>query len=161
MKYLYLLLTLAVLFYVTKNFALSAVFAGLSALFFFRGKAGSEYFTLEPIQDNTVPYRTDTEKKSNKLKEYVPYTISPYLEVPYMNKNILGNDPAGLKNLAIDTEYPPTDMNPFKYNKAYPEACLEGNAMFSTDMGCIKLKPDQVRYISSRGHNMDKDHSFI
>lgn len=160
MRYLYLLLALALVFYITNNLALSAICGAFAVLIFIR-RGLKEGFSLEPIQDNTIPYATEEEKATNKLKEYVPYTISPYLEVPFLNKNIQGNDPAGMRNLTVDTTYPATDMNPFKYNKAYPEACLEGNAMFSTDLGCIKLKPDQIRYISSRGHNMDKDRSYI
>ncbi len=169
MNQLYLLLALAILFYVTKNMALSYI-AGLFAILVFYNQqkgAAKEKFedydneNLETIQNNNVPYLKKDEKQLNKIKEYVPYTISPYLEVPFMNKNIKGNDPMGIQQLNIEKVYPKTDMNPFVNNKASPEACLQGNAMFSTDMGCIKLRPDQVIQFSSRGHNMDPKRALI
>jgi hypothetical protein len=158
MKLLYTLFALSGIFYVTNNLALSYVSALFALLVFFRNR---EYFTVESIQDNTVPHVSEDKKDSNKVREYVPYTISPYLEVPYKNKTIKGNDPARISHLNIDKIYPKSDMNPFKNNKAYPEACTEGNAMFSTDMGCIKLTPEQIRFVSSRGHNMDPYSSYL
>ncbi len=169
MNQLYLLLALAVLFYVTKNMALSYVAALFAILVFYRQQSvakvekfenGSED-NLESIQNNQVPYIKKDEKTLNKIKEYVPYTISPYLEVPFVNKSIKGNDPMGIQQLNIEKVYPKTDMSPFVNNKATPEACLKGNAMFSTDLGCIELRPDQVRQLSSRGHNMDPRRGYI
>ena len=167
MNQLYLLLALAVLFYVTKNMALSYVAALFAILVFYRQQKGTEKFEdftqeqLQSIQNNQVPYIKKDEKELNKIKEYVPYTISPYLEVPYINKSIKGNDPMGVQQLNIEKIFPKTDMSPFVNNKASPEACLKGNAMFSTDLGCIELRPDQVRQFSSRGHNMDPKRSYI
>jgi len=154
----YLLLALAVLFYVTKHFAISYICALFAILYFYRGK---EHFNMEPIQDNSVPYVKDEKKKPNTVKSYVPYTISPYLEVPYTNGKITPVDNEANSHQEVDAKYPPTDMNIFFSNEARPEYCEQGNAMFSTDLGCIKLRPDQIRQLSSRGHNMDPNHSYI
>lgn len=163
---LIILLALAIIFYVTKNMALSYIAALMAVLVFIHNYRTEKFEdfeedNLESVQNNQVPYLRKTEKELNKLKEYVPYTISPYLEVPYMNKNIKGNDPMGVNQLNIEKIYPKTDMNPFVNNVAYPEACLEGNAMFSTDRGCIKLRPDQIQQLSHRGYNMDPKRSYI
>jgi hypothetical protein len=154
----YLLLMLAFLFYFTNHKAVSFICALMFLLYVFRGT--ENFMTLEPIQDNHVP-QIPEKKKDNKVKSYVPYTISPYLEVPYTNGNIVPNDTAGLMNQEVDAKYPPTDMNIFFSNEAKPEYCEQGNAMFSTDLGCIKLRPDQIRQLSSRGHNMDPARSYI
>lgn len=166
MNQLYLFLALAVLFYVTNNMALSYIAGLFAVLFFYHEKNKVEKFedhqtTLSSIQNNEVPYVKKHEKTLNKIKEYVPYTISPYLEVPYINSNIKGNDPMGIQQLNIEKIYPKTDMNPFVNNKASPEACLKGNAMFSTDLGCIELTSNQVRQLSSRGHNIDPKRGYI
>jgi hypothetical protein len=158
MKTIYLLLAMSLLFYVTKNMALSYICGLFSILFFYRSK---EHFKLEPIQDNSVKHVSNEKKNVNKIKSYVPYTISPYLEVPYTNGNIQGNDEAAINHQEVDSKYPETDMNIFANNEARPEYCEQGNAMFSTDLGCIKLRPEQIKNLSSRGHNMDPNHSFI
>ena len=158
MKTVYLFLALALVFYVTRNMALSYICALFAVLFFYRSK---EHFKLEPIQDNTVKQIPGNKKNPNKVKNYVPYTISPYLEVPYTNGNIQGNDTSANGHQEVDSVYPPTDMNIFFNNKAKPEYCEQGNAMFSTYLGCIKLRPDQIRQLSSRGHNMDPARSYI
>ncbi len=165
MNQLYLLLALAVLFYVTNNMAMSYIAALFAILVFYRQNVSEKFENfddekLESIQNNQVVYKRDA-KEQNKLKEYVPYTISPYLEVPFVNKSIKGNDPMGVQQLNIEKEYPKTDMNPFVNNMASPQACLEGNAMFSTDMGCIKLRPDQIKQLSSRGYNMDPKRGYV
>jgi hypothetical protein len=154
----YLMLMFAFLFYFTNHKALSFIFALMFLLFIFRSQ--ESFMNLEPIQDNHVPQIPD-KKKNNKVRSYVPYTISPYLEVPYTNGNIKPNDTSGLMNQEVDAKFPPTDMNIFFNNEAKPEYCEQGNAMFSTDLGCIKLRPDQIRQLSSRGHNMDPNHSYI
>ena len=148
----------AFLFYFTNNKALSFLCTLMFLLFIIRAK--EDFMSLEPIQSNIVP-QIPEKKKDNKVKSYVPYTISPYLEVPYTNGNIKPNDSAGLTNQEVDAKYPPTDMNIFFSNQAKPEYCEQGNAMFSTDLGCIKLRPDQIRQLSSRGHNMDPKQSYI
>jgi hypothetical protein len=158
MNLVYILLALAVVFLLTKNMALSFISALFAILFFYRGR---EHFQLEPIQDNTVPQTPDGKKQVNKVKSYVPYTISPYLEVPYTHGNVTGLDTAAVTHQEVDSKYPNTDMNIFFSNVARPEYCEQGNAMYSTDLGCIKVRPDQVRNLSSRGHNMDPNHSFI
>jgi hypothetical protein len=158
MKTVYLLLALALVFYATKHMALSYIAALFAILYFYRSR---EHFKLEPIQDNTVRQIPGSKKNPNRVKSYVPYTISPYLEVPYTNGNIQGNDTVANDHQEVDTVYPPTDMNIFSSNIAKPEYCEQGNAMFSTDLGCIKLRPDQIRQLSSRGRNMDNNHSYI
>jgi hypothetical protein len=158
MKTVYLLLALALVFYATKHMAVSYICVLFAILYFYRSR---EHFRLEPIQDNTVRQIHGSEKHSNKVKSYVPYTISPYLEVPYTNRNIQGNDKAAGGQQEVHSVYPPTDMNIFANNIAKPEYCEQGNAMFSTDLGCIKLRPDQIRQLSSRGHNMASGYSFV
>jgi hypothetical protein len=158
MNLVYILLALAVVFYLTKNMALSFISLLFAILFFYRSR---EYFQLEPIQDNRIPQTADSKKQVNKVKSYVPYTISPYLEVPYTNGNITGKDGAAEAHQEVDSKYPATDMNIFFSNVAKPEYCEQGNAMYSTDLGCIKVRPDQVRNLSSRGHNMAANYSFI
>ena len=71
----YILLAFAFLFYFTNNKALSFVCALMFLLFIIREKEG--FMTLEPIQSNLVP-QTPEKLKENKVKSYVPYTISPY-----------------------------------------------------------------------------------
>jgi len=158
MQAVYLLLALAMLFYVTKNMAISYICGLFAILYFYRGK---EHFIMQPIQDNSVVYDKNEKKKENKVKSYVPYTISPYLEVPYTNGKITPLDHEANGHQEVDAKYPPTDMNIFFSNEARPEYCEQGNAMYSTDLGCIKLRPDQIRQLSSRGHNMDPNHSYI
>jgi hypothetical protein len=158
MKTVYLLLALALVFYATKHMAVSYICVLFAILYFFRAR---EHFKLESIQDNTVRQIPGRKKDTNKVKSYVPYTISPYLEVPYKNGKIQGNDTAANGNQEVDSVYPPTDMNIFANNIAKPEYCEQGNAMFSTDLGCIKLRPDQIRQLSSRGHNMDPSRSYV
>jgi hypothetical protein len=155
MKLVYILLALSVVFYLTKNMALSFVSALFAVLFFYRER---EHFQLEPIQNNAVPQTPNGKKQVNKVKSYVPYTISPYLEVPYTHGNVTGNDGAAETHQGVDSKYPPTDLNIFFNNVARPEYCEQGNAMYSTDLGCIKVRPDQVRNLSSRGHNADPNH---
>jgi hypothetical protein len=155
MKLVYILLALSVVFYLTKNMALSFVSVLFAVLFFYRER---EYFQLEPIQNNAVPQTPNGKKQVNKVKSYVPYTISPYLEVPYTHGNVTGSDGAAETHQEVDSKYPPTDLNIFFNNVARPEYCEQGNAMYSTDLGCIKVRPDQVRNLSSRGHNADPNH---
>jgi hypothetical protein len=158
MKTVYLLLALSLVFYVTKNMALSFIAALFALVYFYRAR---EHFKLEPIQDNRVRRVPGDKKQTNKVKSYIPYTISPYLEVPYTNGNIGGNDTSADKHQEVDSKYPDTDMNIFFNNVAKPEYCEQGNAMYSTDLGCIKLTPAQIRNISSRGHNMDPARSYM
>ena len=163
MKLVYILLALSVVFYLTKNMALSFISALFAILFFYRER---EYFQLEPIQNNAVPQsrkckcknKCTCKKQVNKVKSYVPYTISPYLEVPYTHGNVTGTDGAAETHQGVDSKYPPTDLNIFFNNVARPEYCEQGNAMYSTDLGCIKVRPDQIRNLSSRGHNADPNH---
>ena len=155
MKLVYILLALSVVFYLTKNMALSFVSVLFAVLFFYRER---EYYQLEPIQNNAVPQTPNGKKQVNKVKSYVPYTISPYLEVPYTHGNVTGSDGAAETHQEVDSKYPPTDLNIFFNNVARPEYCEQGNAMYSTDLGCIKVRPDQVRNLSSRGHNADPNH---
>ena len=64
MKTIYLLLAMSLLFYVTKNMALSYIFGLLSILFFYRS---TEHFNLEPIQDNSVKHVSNEKKNVNKI----------------------------------------------------------------------------------------------
>ena len=108
------------------------------------------------IGDNTVPANPNL-VGPNRVNEYVPYTMSPYLAAKYESGNITAFDGAFSGREAVSSSYPgPMDMNPFKDNKASPQACLEGNAMYSTDMGCIKLTPQQMNYMAGRAENMDR-----
>jgi hypothetical protein len=168
MDTLILLLALAVVLFVTNNMALAFIVSLMALMIFYRQrKEGFQTYedgeALASIQNNRVPYLTKEDKNGNKIKEYVPYTISPFLEAPYMNKNIKGNDPMSLNQLNVEKNgsAPAPKANLFVGSVASPQACLEGNAMFSTDMGCIKLSPEQIALLSSRGGNMDPRRSYV
>ena len=107
------------------------------------------------INDNTVPPKEGA-VVPNRANEYVPYTLSPYLATKYENGNIQAYDKSFSGQTMVQTTYTGAmDMNPFKDNKASPQACLEGNAMYSTDMGCVKLTQAQLNQFSGRSGNSD------
>jgi hypothetical protein len=168
---LVILVALAIVFYAAKIPAVSVVLLLMALLVFYRGyiNAGREGFEnmvdtpdVQPIQTNEVAY-DKSNKDMNKIREYVPYTISPYLAVPYENKGIASADPSAIRQQSTGLKFAEKDanMNPFRDNIATPQACLEGNAMYSTNQGCVKLRPDQINYLSSRGRNMDAAASYI
>jgi hypothetical protein len=171
MNPLILLAALSLVLFVTNNMALAFIVALMALLIFYHQNKREGYqnydengkLVMESIQDNSVPYLKKSDKAENKIREYVPYTISPFLEAPYMNKNIKGNDPMSLNNLNVEKSgsAPAPKSNLFAGSVASPQACLEGNAMFSTDMGCIKLGPEQIALLSSRGGNMDPRRSYV
>lgn len=167
---LIILIALAIIFYVAKVPAVSVVMVLMAILVFYRkyrvSREGFENMVdtpdVQPIQTNEIPY-DKSDKTMNKIREYVPYTISPYLAVPYENKGIASADPAAMRQQSTGLKFSEKDanMNPFKDNIATPQACLEGNAMYSTNQGCVKLRPDQINYLSSRGRNMDAQASYM
>ena len=153
------MLALTAFLYYKNQVSLSYVSLLLAVLF---------YFTQQNKEGFAIQYKTiamDAGKKSNTLKNYVPYNLSPYLEVPFRNGHVTGLDAAAAQQHPVQPvsgKYPtPVEPNMFANNEARPEYCLEGNAMYSTNMGCIKLTPAQINQFQTRGFNIDPAHSYI
>ena len=145
--------------YSYKHVALSYACAMFAILYYFSSvKEG--FASSGSIQDN----RVGGGKKGppNMLKEYVPYKLSPYLDVQYQSGKVGGLDAKASPHEPVNGKYPtPFQANMFANNLAKPEYCEQGNAMFSTDMGCVKLTPEQLRFFGSRGYNTDPTRSYM
>jgi len=153
------MLVLTAYLYHQKQVSLSYVTLLLAVLF---------YFTQHNKEGFSIQYKTiamDAGKKSNTLKNYVPYNLSPYLEAPYRNGHVTGLDATASMQHPVQPvsgKYPtPVQSNMFANNEARPEYCEQGNAMYSTDMGCVKLTPAQINQFQTRGYNADPAHSYI
>lgn len=154
--YSFVLLALAGLLYYAKHTALSFACMLFAIVFYARQTGKLEFFS---VQDNTIDLRYP--KTINTVRSYVPYNLSPYLEVPFKNTHVTGVDAGANRQQSLNAKYPtPFTPNIFAKNVAKPEYCAQGNAMFSTDQGCIKPSPEQIKLLSSRGYNADLTHIY-
>jgi hypothetical protein len=140
--------------YSYKHTALSYACAMFAILYYFSS-------VKEGFQDNRVG-GAGGKKTPNMLKEYVPYKLSPYLDVPYRNGKVGGLDTKASPHEFVHGKYPtPYQTSIFANNVAKPEYCEQGNAMYSTDMGCVKLTPEQIKYFGTRAYNADPTRTYM
>jgi hypothetical protein len=146
--------------YSHKHVALSYACA-MFAILYYLTSVKEGFTSSSSIQDNGVG--GGKKGPPNMLKEYVPYKLSPFLDLPYRSGKVGGLDAKASAHEPVNGKMYPTPFqaNMFANNLAKPEYCEQGNAMFSTDMGCVKLTPEQLRFFGSRGYNTDPTRSYM